>query len=301
MPASPKHLEWPSLLLIALCYALWGWATTALAGVSLLLAIPLAGLAISFHSSLTHEIIHGHPTPWARVNEALIFPALALTVPYLRFRDTHLAHHHDEFLTDPYDDPESNYWDPAVWSRLGPVPRLALRVNNTLLGRMLIGPVLGTIGFICLERRAARAGDKRVLRGWLWHLPALIPVGLWLVYVAEMPVWAYLIAVYIGHALQKIRTYLEHRAHVLPRGRTVVVEDRGPLALLFLNNNLHAVHHAHPNRPWYELPGLYRQRRDHFLTRNDGYVYASYRDVFARFATRAKDPVPHPLWRRPGE
>jgi fatty acid desaturase len=45
-------------------------------------------------------------------------------VPYLRFRDTHLAHHHDPNLTDPYDDPESNFQDPAVWARTpGPARR----------------------------------------------------------------------------------------------------------------------------------------------------------------------------------
>ncbi len=30
----------------------------------------------------------------------------------------HMAHHRDAILTDPYDDPESNYLDPAVWARL---------------------------------------------------------------------------------------------------------------------------------------------------------------------------------------
>jgi fatty acid desaturase len=28
--------------------------------------------------------------------------------------------------------------------------------------------------------------------------------------------------------------------------------------LLFLNNNLHAIHHASPDLPWYELPARYR-------------------------------------------
>ena len=69
-----------------------------------------------------------------------------------------------------------------------------------------------------------------------------------------MPWWAYLLAAWIGHALLKIRTYLEHRAHEAPRARTVIIEDRGPLALLFLNNNLHVVHHCHPAVPWYRLP-----------------------------------------------
>ena len=61
-----------------------------------------------------------------------------------------------------------------------------------------------------------------------------------------MPVWAYLLAAYLGWSLLKIRTYLEHRAHEAARARTVVIESRGPLALLFLNNNFHVVHHMHP-------------------------------------------------------
>jgi len=114
--------------------------------------------------------------------------------------------------------------------------------------------------------------------------------------VAGMPVWAFLLAVWLGHGLLKIRTFLEHRAHVTARARTVIIEDRGPLALLFLNNNFHAVHHMHPSVPWYRLPSVYAGRRDHFRRRNDGYVYRSYAQIFAQYLFRAKDPVPHPLW-----
>ena len=77
---------------------------------------------------------------------------------------------------------------------------------------------------------------------------------LWLLAVGAMPVWAYLLAAYLGWSLLKIRTFLEHRAHEAARARTVIIEDRGPLALLFLNNNFHVVHHMHPGVPWYRLP-----------------------------------------------
>ena len=298
---SARRVEWPTLSLIVLTYLAIGLGTTVLAQWSLTLAILVTGVAISMHSSLCHEIIHGHPFRNRLLNEALVFPAVGLIVPYLRFRDTHLAHHRDENLTDPYDDPESNFWDPAIWTTLGPVQQFALSLNNTLAGRMILGPIIGTLCFLRLEFRAWRAGDRAVARGWAWHLPALVPVIAWLAWVAEMPIWAYLLAAYFSHALQKIRTFLEHRAHERARGRTVIVEDRGPLALLFLNNNLHVVHHAHPNRPWYELPRLYAQNRDRFLRRNDGYRYGSYGEIFAKYFMRAKDPVPHPLWKPPAE
>jgi len=94
----------------------------------------------------------------------------------------------------------------------------------------------------------------------------------------------------------KIRTYLEHRAHEAFRARTVIVEDRGPLSYLFLNNNFHVVHHMHPNVPWYELPAMYDARREHYQRRNEAYVYRNYAEIFRRYLLKAKDPVPHPVW-----
>lgn len=298
-PKRSAPTEWPTLLLLAGCYAAWVLATTWLAALWLPAGIALATLAIALHSSLSHEMIHGHPFPDRRVNEALVFPALTLVVPYRRFRDTHLEHHRDSLLTDPYDDPESNYWDPAVWQRLKPWQQAILRVNNTLAGRLLIGPAVGTWAFTLSDLRAIRAGRAGVLSGWLWHLPALVPVALWLGHVAQMPVWAYLLSAYMGLSILKIRTFLEHQAHERARGRTVIIEDRGILAFLFLNNNLHVVHHMHPRMPWYRLPGLYQENRARYLGRNGGYRYGSYGEIFRRYFLKAKDPVPHPLWHSP--
>lgn len=298
-PKRSTPTEWPTLLLLAGCYAAWALATTWLAALWLPAGIALATLAIALHSSLSHEMIHGHPFPDRRVNEALVFPALTLVVPYRRFRDTHLEHHRDSLLTDPYDDPESNYWDPAVWQGLTRWQQAILRVNNTLAGRLLIGPAVGTWAFTLSDLRAIRAGRAGVLSGWLWHLPALVPVALWLGHVAQMPVWAYLLSAYMGLSILKIRTFLEHQAHERARGRTVIIEDRGILAFLFLNNNLHVVHHMHPRMPWYRLPGLYQENRARYLGRNGGYRYGSYGEIFRRYFLKAKDPVPHPLWHSP--
>jgi fatty acid desaturase len=111
-----------------------------------------------------------------------------------------------------------------------------------------------------------------------------------------MPVWAYLLAAYLGWSLLKIRTYLEHRAHEAARARTVVIESRGPLSLLFLNNNFHVVHHMHPGVAWYKLPALYFGNREHYLRRNESYLYRSYVDIFRQYLFHAKDPVPHPVF-----
>lgn len=286
--------EWPTLALAVACYggvgiALWVLPVWA----AVLVLAPLVAL----HGSLTHEVVHGHPFRNQWLNAALVFPALTLVVPYMRFRATHLAHHHDERLTDPYDDPESNYLDPVVWGRMTRPMQALLAWNNTLLGRLLIGPLIGQMHWMASDFRLWRRGDRSVIAGWLAHLPAAALV-LGVAYLSPLPLWAYLSACYGGLSILKIRTFLEHRAHEKARGRTVIIEDRGLLALLFLNNNLHVVHHMHPKVPWYLLPRLYRANRDHYLRRNEGYRYRSYADVFRRYFWRSKDPVPHPIWPR---
>lgn len=292
-----QPVEWQTLALIAGCYGAWAFCVFLVAPVSLPVAIlGLAGV-IALHSSLQHELLHGHPFRSQLWNGALVFPAVGLFIPYLRFRDTHLAHHKDENLTDPYDDPESNYLDPGAWDRTPRWLRAVLAANNTLLGRMLLGPVIGQVAFMRSDALSILAGDWRVAFGWALHVPAVISVLL-VLSMSQMPLWAYCLSAYFALSILKIRTFLEHQAHERVHGRTVVIEDRGVLAFLFLNNNLHVVHHLHPSVPWYRLWALYQSDRDRYLTCNDGYRFTSYADVFARFFLRAKDPVPHPLRRK---
>ncbi|MBV2358729.1 fatty acid desaturase [Thalassococcus sp. CAU 1522] len=292
-------MEWPTLAMLAVCYAAWTLGTTVLSAIALPLAMVVVTLATALHSSLTHEALHGHPFRSRFWNAAVVFPALSVVVPYLRFRDTHLAHHRDSILTDPYDDPESNYLDPVRWAALPGWARAVLRANNTLAGRLLIGPLVGTASFLAQDLAAMRHGIARVWLGWALHVPALGLVLWWMTSVASMPLWAWAMCVYAGLAILKIRTYLEHQAHESARGRTVIIEDRGLLAWLFLNNNLHVVHHMHAAVPWYRLPQLYFANRARYLDRNEGYRYRSYAEVFRRHFWRAKDPVPHPLWPKP--
>ncbi len=288
-----RRIEWPTVALFFLAYTAWGGAVFWLAGGAQWLAVPLAAVAIAFHGSLQHEAIHGHPTRWASFNTALAWPPLTLVVPYLRFRDTHLDHHRDAHLTDPYDDPETHFMDPAAWEALPTPLRLLLDANNTLLGRLILGPAIGTVCFIRSDWKTRRR-DPRIVRGWGWHVPSGLVVVI-LVSFSPMPLWAYALSAYLALSLLRIRTYLEHQAHEQARARSVIIEDRGPLALLFLNNNLHAVHHAHPQVAWYDLPALYRSRSERFLAMNNSYRFTSYAEVFGRYLFRRKDPVPHPL------
>lgn len=291
--------EWPTWLALAGCYLVWAGAMAAWHIVGLLAFVPLA-LATAFHSSLQHEVLHGHPTRSARLNEALVWLPLGLYIPYRRFRDLHLRHHNDARLTDPYDDPESFYVDAGDYARLGPVMRRLLTFNATFAGRMLIGPALSLWGFWRAELGRALAGDRAVRNAWAHHLAGLalfVPLVWW----SGVPLGLYaLLAAYPAVSLIMVRSFIEHRAHEDPKKRSAVVESGPFLSLLFLNNNLHRVHHARPAVAWYRLPALYRAEREHYLAENGGYLIRGYREVVRRWLVTPREPVVHPSSRRHG-
>ena len=296
-----SSVEWPTVALILLCTALWLGATAFSSVLTLWVAIPLTAFAITLHSSLQHEVIHGHPTRWVWLNELMVSPSIGLVMPYERAKATHIAHHANPNIAEPFEDPESRYEDKAVWARMSPFERRLRQINNTLLGRVTIGPALALWDFYKDDWQTARnpaapSNERRdLIRAYALHGVALVPVGLWFTFVADMPIWAFLVACYLGVSVLLIRTFLEHQAHERHAARTVIIEDTGPLSLLFLNNNLHAVHHARPTVAWYRLPALYRQEREKFLAHNGCYLYRSYLDVISRYFFCAKDPVPYPL------
>jgi len=293
-----RTVEWPTFAALTACYI--GWAVTIWVHDILppILFVPLAAYCVALQSSLRHEALHGHPTRLLWVNEALVFPPLCLLIPYRRFRDTHLKHHHDARLTDPYDDPESWYLAERDYESLSAPMKLLLRINGTLAGRLLIGPPLSVIGLIRHDLRAILAGDREIARAWGMHLLGCVPVVAWIL-VSGMPVWAYLLLVsWPGLSLLMIRTYAEHRAHPEVAGRTAIIEAHPVMAFLFLNNNLHYVHHQRPRAPWYELPRLYRAERDRYRAENGGYGFNGYLDLARRHLFRRKEPLVHPFLRR---
>jgi fatty acid desaturase len=58
-------LEWQTLLLLVVAYGGWLVVTRAYGRWPLYLVAPLAVVLMTLHSSLQHEILHGHPTRWA--------------------------------------------------------------------------------------------------------------------------------------------------------------------------------------------------------------------------------------------
>lgn len=297
-----RTVEWPTLALAAVIYCGWIGVTLLHAQLPWWLVSALGAWLVAWHSSLQHEVLHGHPTRSRTINTALGYPPLALWIPYERYRATHLKHHHDERLTDPLDDPESRYWRPDDWARLTPWQQRLVRAQATLVGRLTIGPFWAIATFIADEWAQVRAGDRRLARVWGWHLLGVAAIIVWLEAVCDMSVVVYAALIVVpGTALMLIRSFAEHRANRDVAHRTAIVESASPLAVLFLFNNLHAAHHARPDIPWYRLPRFYRENRARFIQANGGLVYGGYRDVVRRFLVRPHDAPIHPLGRAPGQ
>ena len=287
------RVEWPTFLLIIVCYGSWFVAGFWLFDIAPIAALIVMAVMSAFHSSLTHEAIHGHPTKYIIFNEALLFLPLSLLHPYRRYRQTHRQHHRNQILTDPFEDPESYYW--AAWQHkpLPIVMKHLLILNNTMLGRIIMGPLLSFFAFFASEFQLVRQKAPGVRLAWCLHVPAAALVIL-MVQMMGIPLWVYGVAVcWPALSLISLRSYAEHRWHEAPEGRTIIVE-KSPLAWLYLYNNLHLVHHTHPKAPWYELPALYQAEKQQWAERNDSYVYPNYMALWRDFAFRAKEPVVHP-------
>ena len=293
---SRPAVEWPTVVVAAAIYAGYGALTLYYHSLPWWLILPAGGFLLAWHGSLQHEVVHGHPTRWPWLNRALAFPSLWLWMPLEVYADTHLRHHNDELITDPIEDPESYYLTGGDWQRAGPVRRAVLRFHNTSIGRLLVGPVIAVWRLLSVEAKAFMNGDFRHLKPWLLHLLGCVPVLIWVSVVCEIPLLAYLILfVYPGISFTLLRSFAEHRARPEVGERMAIVESGPLMSLLYLNNNLHYVHHREPQVAWYRLPARWRAERDQVLAANGGYRFKGYGEIIRRYAFTGRDPVAWPL------
>lgn len=294
-PVLRRSVEWPTVLLTLVIYGGWlavTWFWRSLPGP---LLVGIGAWLLAWQGSLQHEVMHGHPTRIRALNDAIGWPPLTLWLPYAIYRTSHLRHHRDELLTDPIEDPESVYLEGRTWDALSPVPRLLLTLNMTLAGRLLIGPAIMIGAFLRAEARLLRRGAPGRAALWAWHALGCAAVLGWVVIVCGMPAWLYLAGfLYAGAALTRLRSFAEHRYADRHEERTAIVERGGLLGLLYLNNNLHVLHHLRPALAWYQLPKLYARDRVALRSRNGGLVYDGYGDVIRRFLFRIHDRPRHP-------
>lgn len=284
-------VEVPTFVIALTIYGGWLAVTQWHAALPLPLLALLGGLLIAWHGSLQHETIHGHPTGIRTIDSLIGSAPLSLWLPYAIYRRTHVAHHATPKTTDPYADPESHYCaEPGGWRH-----RLAL-LEAPLAARLLIGPTIRIGLFLVDELRRAVAEPGRFGSDWLPHLVGVAAVLGWLRHVG-LGLDVYLLAfVYPGAALSLLRSFAEHRANENPRRRAAIVRRPGPFGLLFLNNNLHAAHHARPDLSWYRLPGYFRRHRQAFA---EAPAYESYLQIIRDYAWRGQDDVVHPDYRSP--
>ena len=288
-------IEWPTLAVALLIYSAFGTLSWQYHNLPWWLIVPTAAYLIAWHGSLQHEVVHGHPTSWPWLNRLLILPSLWLWLPFELYRESHQRHHQNEQLTDPQQDPESYYLSALQWHKLPPWRQALYWSLNTVSGRLLLGPFFALAALARQESRCLRTGTKQILSVWGLHLLGCALVLYWVIALCHIPLADYLLLfVYPGISLSLLRSFLEHQAHPDSRQRTVAIEAHPLMALLFLNNNLHILHHTEPSLPWYRLPARWRERREELLALNGNYCYSGYAEVIARYFLWPKEPPVYP-------
>ena len=294
-PAPTARSEWPTWAVLVAVYGGWlalTWHAAALPWWVVLLA---GGWLTAWHGSLQHEAIHGFPTRSARLNGALVWLPVGLWMPYSIYRETHVEHHESALLTDPAADPESFYVPPEAWARMGRLRRAVHVVNQTLAGRLCIGPALIAGRFWLGEARRLLGGDFAHARTWAGHMVGVALVFAWTAGVCDLPIAAYVaMFAWPGLSLTLLRSFAEHEPATEADRRTVIVESGWLGSLLYLNNNLHAVHHAFPGLAWHAIPGARRARRDMFAGPDGPRIHRGYAAIARRFLLKPRDCPVHP-------
>ncbi len=269
--------------------ALMGGATIgALIGVPALMTVdahfgwllPPVALLTNFFWALHHEAIHGSFHPNRRINlTAGRIMAILLGSSFHVLRFAHLMHH--RFNRNPGDRPD--VYDPAVTSKA--------KARFGFLGTLLIGLYLSELvaPLLCLLPRfairqildriysgddAARKEIRRTAHRLFLDSPQLIHMrtdallSIALLAAAVLAFgghWPLLLAFLLGRgALVSVFDNVYHFGTPIDRpdyARNLALPRM--LQLLFLNMNLHRVHHGRPSIPWWRLPAQLQATGDH--------------------------------------
>jgi len=292
--APADGFEWPTWLVIITIYGAWFALIAHYRSLPAWLVNPALVLVTAWYMSLQHELLHGHPTRIKALNRLLgLFP-MSAWYPYDIYRDSHLIHHRDEFLTTPGADPECNYVHPEAYAKMNGLHR-AIRSMRTVLGRLLIGPGL-TIPAVWSDiftgyRQRGLASAK----SWALHIALMVAMLWWVQSKSGIGPLHYLFGIaYPALGLAMLRSFYEHRPAALPVQRIVINHASWPWRLLYLNNNYHLVHHEQPSLAWYRIPAVYNLDRAGFLLRNDDFQTPGYGHLLWNYAFKPVDSPIHP-------
>ena len=286
--------EWPTWLLMGTIYGGWFSCVGYWQMLGSTVGTPLLILFTCWYMSLQHELIHGHPTRFRRVNQLFGTLPLAVWYPYGLYRDSHLAHHRHDSLTVPQDDPESYYFTPQHWQRLPLWQQNIIHARNTFVGRLLLAPLLDILVTLASAGRAFRQRDKPAIGMWLLHGALLAGLLIWMAQKGLSPLWFVLAVSYPALAITKVRSFLEHRAADDPLARSAINDAAWPWRLLFLNLNYHSIHHDLPGVPWYGLRKLWLRDNVRYQQRNHGFVVRGYGEWLREFWKTPVDVTAHP-------
>jgi fatty acid desaturase len=288
--------EGPTLLVAAAIYASWLLLLASHEHVPWWITAPLAGYVVQWHSSLQHEAIHGMRGIPKGLRRALVWAPIGVWCPFEIYRRLHSQHHRNRYVTYPGEDPESYYIKEEDWHEHGDIWRRLLTVNQTFSGRLLIGPFLQMPRLFIDEAGKMIAGDTANAGIWFRHCIGSAMVLLLVTQVFEMSALSYFAEfIYSGFVFGMMRSFTEHRWSERASERTAVVESNWVFGLLFLWNNLHAVHHLFPTVSWWKLPRLWRQHRERIEAHNGGFVFRGYGEIACRWLTTPNFIPNHPL------
>lgn len=288
--------EMPTWLVAIAIYAAWALLVLFHRDVPWWALMPLGAYVIAWHYHLQHEAIHSWRSVPEWLRRAVVWPPIGIWQPYELYRRSHSTHHLDEQLTRPGIDPESFYHAHARWPAYSAARRAIHLVNQTMLGRLAIGPALRLYKLVLVEGGRLMRRDTSNLALWGRHAIGCAVILWFVTGVAGMAFWEYaLYFLYPGLSLSMMRALIEHRWGERPEHRIALIESNWVFGLLYLWNNLHLVHHLYPHLPWFYILGFYRRNKDALLEANRHFHLTGYGEVARRWAVVPVYVPSHPV------
>ena len=287
----------PTWLVAFGLYTAWGMLVWFHASLPWWLIAPAGAYLVGLHFSLQHEAIHSFLSAPKWLRWAVVMPPLGLWQPFPLYYENHRRHHQNTHLTEPGVDTESYYLRREQWQALHSARRAVLLANQTLAGRVLVGPLLRLEKLVRREFAGLRAGDFSHLPHWMVHVALVAFLFGYIAGIAGMPWWQYVVLIaWPAFGLAWVRSFIEHRYGRRPGERTAIIESNWFWGLQFLNNNFHAVHHLHPKMQWWEIPAYWRANRPRVLAHNGNFHFSGYGEIARRWLFKPVFVPAHPRW-----
>ena len=288
--------EAPTWLVAIAIYAAWGLLVVFHRELPWWVLLALGSYVIAWHYHLQHEAIHSWRSVPEWLRRAVVWPPLGIWQPYELYRRSHSTHHLDEQLTRPGIDPESFYHPKAKWPAYSPVQRAVHLVNQTFLGRLLIGPLVRLHKMVVVEGGRLARRDFSNLPLWGRHLVGCVVILWFVIDVNGMTFWEYLLYfLYLGLSISMLRALTEHRWGEKPEHRIALIESNWVFGLLYLWNNLHLVHHLYPSMPWFYILDFYRENKEELLETNKHFHFRGYGELARRWGVVPVYIPSHPV------